>query len=143
MTFGQPRVTNRKGAELFGSILPITRVQHTTDIVPHLPPRMIGYSHLGELVSMYGPFSFDYFDGKDQAYPMFVSDAKEEQEATNLWDKVTNQELKIEDLPKPAAFPGSDFFRVLGRHGMKFYINSMIANFGTGAESSGIEGTEN
>lgn len=136
VTFGQPRVTNRKGAELFRKILPITRVQHSTDIVPHLPPTFIGYAHLGELVSMYGPFSFDHFDGKDQNSPLLALDSEDEQVARKLWEKVSRSEIQIEDLPKPSAFPGSDFFRVLGRHGMKFYINSMIANFGIGSGST-------
>ena len=133
VTFGQPRVTDRAGAEHFNKTLPITRIQHTTDIVPHMPPTLIGYSHFGELISMYGPFDFDYYDGKDKITPRFV-DNEEEKKAQELWNKVQNKEIQLEDIPKPTAFPGSKFFKVLGRHGMNFYIRSMISNFGVSSE---------
>jgi|GEM_PF-2055559 hypothetical protein len=136
VTFGQPRVTDRQGADIFRSVLPITRVMHTTDIVPHIPPRFIGYSHLGEVIRLYGPFDFEHFDGVNKPAPRGID--SDEKKANELWNLVQSKKLDVKDIPELTAFPGSNFFRTLGKHGMKFYIRSMIANFGVPGEYEGI-----
>lgn len=46
ITFGQPRVTNKSGANKFKTF-PFQRVIITADLIPHLPPRWLGYRHFG------------------------------------------------------------------------------------------------
>lgn len=59
-TFGQPKVTNRQGAETFAD-LPLTRVVDQNDIVPMLPDGTDGKGHLfehtgPEIILLDGPY---------------------------------------------------------------------------------------
>ncbi len=58
VTFGQPKITDRVGARK-NAHMPLIRVIHDDDIVPHLPPTTPltilqgGYEHFGEVVSLH------------------------------------------------------------------------------------------
>ena len=45
-TFGQPRVGNNIFASYFSSLLSDYRVVHYADVVPHLPPEILGFHHV-------------------------------------------------------------------------------------------------
>jgi predicted lipase len=45
-TFGQPRVGNDAFATVFKSLVNEYRVVHYADIVPHLPPEVLGFHHV-------------------------------------------------------------------------------------------------
>ena len=45
-TFGQPRVGNAAYATAFSSLAQEFRVVHYKDIVPHLPPELLGFHHV-------------------------------------------------------------------------------------------------
>ena len=77
---------------------------------------------------MYGPFGYDYYDGKDKTAPREITST--ELDANEMWSKVHEDGMKVEDVPELSGLPGSKFFRILGKHGMRFYIRSMLSNFG-------------
>lgn len=47
ITFGQPRITNKEGAITLKH-LPLERVTVELDLVPSLPPKILGYRHFGK-----------------------------------------------------------------------------------------------
>jgi len=50
-TFGTPRIGNRDYANTYNSLMPNSfRFIHHADIVPHLPPALLGYYHEGLLI---------------------------------------------------------------------------------------------
>jgi len=51
VSFGQPRITNRSGANKFGDY-DYRRVAISKDIVPHLPPWFFAYRHFGKHVKL-------------------------------------------------------------------------------------------
>lgn len=69
-TFGEPRVGNLDFAKLLnGAISRVYRVTHHRDIVPHLPPRWLGFVHSTQEI-YYDEFSMNYAqcsrsDGED------------------------------------------------------------------------------
>ncbi|MEM9218724.1 MAG: lipase family protein [Cyanobacteria bacterium P01_F01_bin.150] len=66
ITFGQPRVTNKEGAEKLTSA-PLLRVRNQEDVVPLVPPSTVftmlqgGYEHFGPEVHVY-PGRYTYAD---------------------------------------------------------------------------------
>ena len=51
VTFGQPKVVNRKDGEKIASMIPLVRFVHSMDVVSALPPSMLGYDgHFGKEV---------------------------------------------------------------------------------------------
>lgn len=61
LTFGQPRVTNKRGAKKLLSF-PIKRIVHEDDIVTKLAPKAVGYRHFGQLFTLSGyKFAKDNF----------------------------------------------------------------------------------
>ncbi|CAG8609990.1 2864_t:CDS:2, partial [Ambispora gerdemannii] len=48
VTFGQPRIGNDVLARYFDKTISIHRIVHTTDLLPHLPPRSLGYLHMDD-----------------------------------------------------------------------------------------------
>lgn len=71
VTFGQPKVTDKDGVELFAN-LPITRFVNRNDPVPHLPPDDMtppeNFSHFGREVVLYdGPY-YAYLVPGDPSY---------------------------------------------------------------------------
>jgi hypothetical protein len=52
VTYGAPRVANRKGAQYLDDTLDgdLVQVRITQDRVPHLPPAVLGYRHAGEAI---------------------------------------------------------------------------------------------
>ncbi len=67
VNFGQPKFTNKKGAEKY-SFLPLTRVVNDKDLVPLVPPVTLlssihgEYRHLGQEVILLGGPHFVYLD---------------------------------------------------------------------------------
>jgi hypothetical protein len=60
VTFGQPRVTNGKGAKLFKD-LPYLRVGAKEDLVTKLPPvYLTKYRHMGHKLQLIGDDQFEY-----------------------------------------------------------------------------------
>ena len=51
-TFGQPRVGNEAFANVFKTLVSEYRVVHYADIVPHLPPEVLGFHHVATEVSL-------------------------------------------------------------------------------------------
>jgi predicted lipase len=50
-TFGSPRVGNNKFSQFFSTIIGNSfRVVHYRDIVPHLPPKDLGFHHISREV---------------------------------------------------------------------------------------------
>ena len=50
-TFGSPRVGNEEFSDYFYSVFPdhtYYRVVHYNELVPHIPPSLIGYKHVGD-----------------------------------------------------------------------------------------------
>jgi predicted lipase len=45
-TYGQPRVGNAAYASTFAGLVSEYRVVHYADIVPHLPPEVLGFHHV-------------------------------------------------------------------------------------------------
>lgn len=45
-TYGQPRVGNAAYAQAFAGLSSEYRVVHYADIVPHLPPELLGFHHV-------------------------------------------------------------------------------------------------
>ena len=64
VTFGQPKITDQIGAA-HNTHMPLIRVVHDEDIVPHLPPTTPltflqgGYEHFGELVTLHDSEHFE------------------------------------------------------------------------------------
>ncbi|KAG9303560.1 hypothetical protein G9A89_018456 [Geosiphon pyriformis] len=44
-TYGQPRIGNTEFANYVDSKILMSRIIHTVDLVPHIPPRLFGYQH--------------------------------------------------------------------------------------------------
>ena len=63
ITFGQPKITDSNGA-IANSHMPLIRVVHDDDIVPHLPPTTPltllqgGYEHFGETITLHDSEQF-------------------------------------------------------------------------------------
>lgn len=80
ITFGQPRITNKSGANKFKTF-PFQRVIITADLIPHLPPRWLGYRHFGNRW---------YLKPKSKEGVQVANNVEEEledpKEALELWD---------------------------------------------------------
>jgi hypothetical protein len=67
-TFGQPKVTDKSGAEKFKHI-PITRVVNENDMVPHIEAKFMElpsiYWHLGEELVMFPGSFYSTLNGKE------------------------------------------------------------------------------
>ena len=83
ITFGQPRITNKNGANKFKDF-PFQRVVITADLIPHLPPGFLGYRHFGNKW---------YLKHKDSSNNQLVLESEDSsyeedpQEALDLWDR--------------------------------------------------------
>lgn len=95
ITFGQPRITNKSGANKFKTF-PFQRVIITADLIPHLPPRWLGYRHFGNRWYL-KPKSKEGLQVSNE-----VDNVEEEQEdpkeALELWDSWVG-EVDQESLP--------------------------------------------
>jgi hypothetical protein len=120
VTFGHPRLTNTKGTQRL-SDLPVIRVINSTDPVPFLPPKFIGYRHFGKVVVLKGSESFAVY--KNQA--AFSSKTKfrqSEKSARRIWNFQQSQMQAQSEMKNlwPDGF---------GRHGTRHYLKFMISLF--------------
>lgn len=114
ITFGQPKVTDRAGAEKMAT-MPLIRVIHDDDIVPHLPPTTPltflqgGYQHFGTEIVLH-----------DSSYsPTMISQAGvlSQEAKTGFWSAVGRSLLRtnIRDLSGHIA-----------DHELRKYVHSII-----------------
>lgn len=89
-TFGQPKVTNQKGAKAYKD-LPLIRVINQGDPVPYLPPKTVvsslqkgAYAHFGEEVILQDGAKYVYLESHD-ASKSSIGD---------LWNKLTSRQIK-------------------------------------------------
>jgi hypothetical protein len=88
ITFGQPKVTNKKGSWKYRR-LPVVRVVHDNDPVPRVPPvSFIGakrgiYHHLGAMLMINDDGTIKSFDRKEAGDPLVNS----------LWDRAGSTEV--------------------------------------------------
>ena len=83
ITFGQPRITNKSGANKFKEF-PFQRVVIAADLIPHLPPGFLGYRHFGN------KWYLKHKDSSNNQSLIVSEDSSYEedpQEALDLWDK--------------------------------------------------------
>lgn len=89
-TFGQPKVTNKKGANKYKD-LPIIRVINQGDPVAYLPPKTAlsslqdgSFEHFGEEVILQNGADYVYLQGHDAS----------KSSITDLWNKLDSRQVK-------------------------------------------------
>jgi hypothetical protein len=89
VTFGQPRVTDKKGRKLWGH-LPLVRVVNRTDAFPAIPPhKPFGYSHFGRMVLLHDDYYFSIYDEK------IIEEIRPTSKVANFFYKVRNKDISI------------------------------------------------
>ncbi|PKL38638.1 MAG: hypothetical protein CVV41_22460 [Candidatus Riflebacteria bacterium HGW-Riflebacteria-1] len=89
ITFGQPRVTDKKGRAIWGN-LPLVRVVNRTDAFPAIPPyQPFGYSHFGRMILLHDDYYYSIYDEK------IVEKLKPEGKVANFVYKVKNKDISI------------------------------------------------
>jgi hypothetical protein len=89
ITFGQPRVTDEKGRNMWNN-LPLIRVVNRTDILPDFPPHNpFGYAHFGRMIFLYDDYNFSIYD------EMVVAKIRPETKVANLIFKFINKDISI------------------------------------------------
>lgn len=89
ITFGQPKITNRKGADRYRDA-PLTRVIDDRDVIPLLPPLTLisethgRYDHFGPEIVLLKEEYFSYLDTREA----------EDFQATSFWHNIANQCLE-------------------------------------------------
>lgn len=90
ITFGQPRITNKSGAAKYKEF-PFHRVVIAADLIPHLPPKFVGYKHFGNKWYLKPKDSLTLIEGD--------SDEQEDpKEALELWEEWAG-DVDHESLP--------------------------------------------
>ncbi|MBU1109576.1 MAG: lipase family protein [Candidatus Riflebacteria bacterium] len=89
ITFGQPRVTDEKGRNLFNS-LPLVRVVNRTDAFPAIPPHQpFGYSHFGTQILLYDEDEYSIYD------QYVLEKIRPTSKVANFIYKVSNKDISI------------------------------------------------
>jgi hypothetical protein len=89
ITFGQPRVTDKKGRAIWGG-LPLVRVVNRTDAFPAIPPyQPFGYAHFGRMILLHDDYYYSIYDEK------IVEKLKPEGKVANFVYKVKNKDISI------------------------------------------------
>jgi hypothetical protein len=118
ITFGQPKITDRKGAEMCHD-LPLLRVINHEDIVPLMPPRTVwtqlqgGYHHFGSEIILQHSKGYTYTLPDDlRSYPI-----------GNFWSRllraITQKDLK-------------NSTESIVDHDLKLYITNILRNIESG-----------
>ncbi|NCJ08526.1 hypothetical protein GS597_18835 [Synechococcales cyanobacterium C] len=122
ITFGQPKITDRKGADMCQH-LPLVRVIHHEDIVPLLPPRTLrtqlqgGYHHFGAEIILEHETGFHYNPHSTVA-KMSTSEFWR-----SLWRAIAQSNLKSSLEP-------------LQDHDLSFYLSGILQNLKSDASYS-------
>ena len=89
ITFGQPRVTDKKGRELWSS-LPLVRIVNRTDAFPAIPPhKPFGYSHFGRMVLLHDDYYYSIYDEK------ILEIIRPEGKVATFFYKLKNKDISI------------------------------------------------
>lgn len=89
ITFGQPRVTDEAGRNLWGN-LPLVRVVNRTDAFPAIPPhKPFGYSHFGRMVLLQDDNYYSIYD-KD-----IIEKIRPDSKVANFGYKLINKDISI------------------------------------------------
>jgi hypothetical protein len=86
LSFGQPRVTNKKGAQILNNFS-LKRVAHEDDIVTKLAPKFVGYRHFGSLFTL---------SGYKKATENFVEDSTDSPAVTKTWEQLETGEIEVQ-----------------------------------------------
>lgn len=89
INFGQPKVTNKKGADRY-AFLPLTRVVDENDLVPLVPPITL----LDSLHGRYEHFGDEVILLKDQYYVYLDEHNAERQSVASFWDNLGHESVK-------------------------------------------------
>jgi len=84
VTFGQPRVTDKEGIEVFGHV-PLLRVTHKYDLVSLLPPWQKYFRHFGDWLQFDGQ---NYTWQEKESEQTEIGDPGTSKKAKKLWDKL-------------------------------------------------------
>ncbi|MEW6708880.1 MAG: lipase family protein, partial [Candidatus Riflebacteria bacterium] len=89
ITFGQPRVTDTKGRELFKH-LPLIRIINRTDAFPAIPPfKPFGYAHFGQAIILYDESHFCVYNQH------VLAQIKDKSDVANFFYKVKKKDISI------------------------------------------------
>lgn len=89
VTFGQPRVTDAKGRELWGH-LPLVRVVNRTDAFPAIPPhKPFGYAHFGRMILLHDDYYFSIYDEK------VIEQIRPHSKVADFFHKAKNKDISI------------------------------------------------
>jgi hypothetical protein len=89
ITFGQPRVTDEKGRNIWGH-LPLVRVVNRTDAFPAIPPhKPFGYAHFGRMILLHDDYYYSIYDEK------IIEKIKPEAKTANFFYKVKHKDISI------------------------------------------------
>lgn len=89
ITFGQPRVTDKKGRAIWGH-LPLVRVVNRTDAFPAIPPyKPFGYAHFGRMILLHDDYYYSIYDEQ------IVEKLRPEGRVANFVYKLKNKDISI------------------------------------------------